>query len=317
MSFTAEVKDELSRVACTPSQQLAELAAIVRTCGTLSLSGSHSFRLSVSTETGSVARVAYMLLGTARSLECHLTVRRSVLHKTRNYLISVPDQEGLEEALVQMGVLTPRRSLARDIPEGLVRDEGDAFAYLRGAFLAGGFVSEPHVDAHLEVVAQTRSIADAIAATFERVGMAARVGRRRGSFVIYHKSAEDIQEMLAALGAPHGALKMAKVRAMRSARNDANRLVNAELANQKKAAAAAGSQTQLVEQVLGQVGYARLPQALRDFCDLRLSHPDLSLRELGQAADPPLSKSAVAHRVRRLEQLLAEQTGNGDVNNVE
>ena len=239
-------------------------------------------------------------------------MRRSVLHKTRNYLISVPDQEGLEEALIEMGVLTSQLGLAREIPAALVPDEAAAFAYLRGAFLAGGFVSEPHTaDAHMEIVAQTRSIADGIASMCERVGIPARVGRRRGAFVIYHKSAEGIQEMLAALGAPRCALKMARVRAVRSARNDANRLVNAELANQKKAAAAAGSQTLLVEQVIAEVGYEKLPRALKDFCDLRLAHADLSLRELGNIADPPLSKSAVAHRVRRLEQLLAEQRANG------
>lgn len=313
MSFTAEVKDEMSRVGCDPQAQLAELAAIVRICGTLSLAGGRRFRLALTTETGSVARVLYTLLNGPRPLECQLTVRRSVLHKTRNYLISVPDQPGLEEALVEMGVLTEQLTLARDIPEGLVPTEQAAFAYLRGAFLAGGFVSEPHTaDAHMEVVAQTRSIAEGIASMFERVGMSARVGRRRGSFVIYHKSADGIQEMLAALGAPRCALKMARVRAVRSARNDANRLVNAELANQKKAAAAAGSQTLLVEQVIAEVGYDKLPRALRDFCDLRLAHADLSLRELGNAADPPLSKSAVAHRVRRLEQLLAEQRANGE-----
>ncbi len=313
MSFTAEVKDELSRVTCSPEAQLAELAALVRICGTLSLSGSRRFRLTLTTETGSVARVLYTLLGGPRPLECQLTVRRSVLHKTRNYLISVPDQEGLEEALVEMGVLTEHLTLARDIPEDLVCDDACAFAYLRGAFLAGGFVSEPHTaDAHMEVVAQTLSIADGIASMFERVGLQARVGKRRGSFVIYHKAADGIQEMLAALGAPRCALKMAQVRAVRSARNDANRLVNAELANQRKAAEAAGSQTLLVEQVIAEVGYERLPRALRDFCDLRLAHADLSLRELGNAADPPLSKSAVAHRVRRLQQLLAEQRANGE-----
>ncbi len=314
MSFTAEVKDELSRVECDAPAELAELAAIVRICGTLSLSGARRFKLALTTETGSVARVAYTLLNGSRPLDCQLTVRRSVLHKTRNYLISVPDQEGLEEALVDMGVLTAQRGLARDIPEALVADDASALAYLRGAFLAGGFVSEPHTaDAHMEIVAQTRSIADGIAAMCERVGFAARVGKRRGSFVIYRKSADGIQEMLAALGAPRCALKMARVRAVRSARNDANRLVNAELANQKKAAAAAGSQTLLVEQVIAEVGYDKLPKALRDFCDLRLAHADLSLRELGTIADPPLSKSAVAHRVRRLEQLLAEQRASGGV----
>ena len=137
MSFTAEVKDELARVESGAVAERAELAAIVRICGTLSLSGARRFRLALTTETGSVARVAYTLLNGSKPLTCQLTVRRSVLHKTRNYLISVPDQEGLEEALIEMGVLTSQLGLAREIPAALVPDEEAAFAYLRGAFLAG------------------------------------------------------------------------------------------------------------------------------------------------------------------------------------
>lgn len=310
MSFTAEVKEELSRVEGPRAVELAQLAAMVRSCGTLSFSGQRRFRLSLSTETGSVARTLIKLFRSVYGMPCSLTVRRSVLHKTRNYLLSCApaDDDGgaFAGALVEMGVLTPDGMLARAIPPALVAGEGCAAAYLRGAFMAGGFVSEPRAEAHFELVAQTLPFAEGLSELLGRLGVPARVARRRGLFVIYLKSAEEIMSFLALVGAPSSALRVEGERVVKSVRNDTNRIVNAELANQRKAASAASSQLELIEAVASEVGLDSLPPALRDFCELRLAHPELSLRELGDEADPPLSKSAVYHRVRRLEELLAE-----------
>lgn len=310
MSFTAEVKEELSRVEGPRPVELAQLAAMVRSCGTLSFSGQRRFRLSLSTETGSVARTIIKLFRSVHGMPCSLTVRRSVLHKTRNYLLACApaddDAGAFQDALVEMGVLSRDGMLARAIPPALVEGEERAAAYLRGAFMAGGFVSEPRAEAHFELVAQTLPFAEGLAGLLGRSGISARVTRRRGLFVIYLKSAEEIMAFLALAGAPAAALRVEGERVVKSVRNDTNRIVNAELANQRKASEAATSQVELIDAVAGEVGLDSLPPALRDFCELRLAHPELSLRELGGEADPPLSKSAVYHRVRRLEELLAE-----------
>jgi len=306
VSFTAEVKDELSRIEGDRRCETAQLAAMVRTCGTLSFSGHRRFNLSLSTETGSVARTTIKLFRAVYDLPCELTVRRSVLHKTRNYLITASEREDFADSLVEMGVLTTRYGLAREISPSLVAQDEHAASYLRGAFMAGGFVADPVHDAHLELVAQTLPFAEGLAELALRFGINARVSRRRGSFVVYTKNTEDILAFLVLLGAPQSALAIENARVVKSVRNDTNRLVNAELANQKKATTAANSQTELIEAVAAEVGLDRLAPALRDFCELRMSHPELSLRELGEEADPPLSKSAVYHRVRRLEELLAE-----------
>lgn len=307
MSFTAEVKDELSRfenpdLVC----DLAELAAMVRVCGTLSMSGRRRYRLSLATETGAVARTAIKLMHRTYNLTTELTVRRSVLHKTRNYLITVPDQPQLPKALVRMGVLTPTLGLAREIAPELVSRPTWAKAYLRGAFMAGGFIAEPHADAHFEMVAQGDAFAAGLVELLARFDVNARVSRRRSSFVIYLKNATDILSFLVLVGAPSCALTIEDARVVKSLRNDANRIVNAEIANQKKAADAAGSQTDTIELIDERIGLRNLPPALRSFCELRLANPLLSLRELGEAADPPLSKSAVYHRVRRIEEIAKE-----------
>ena len=121
MSFTAEVKDELSRVeAPSPAAELAQLSALVRICGTLSFHGSGRYSLRVATETGAVARTVIKLTHKLFDLETALTVRRSVLHKTRNDLIEIPEQEGLDRDLVRLGILAPGRGLLPGVPAALV-----------------------------------------------------------------------------------------------------------------------------------------------------------------------------------------------------
>lgn len=303
------MKDELSRPA-GPDQpeevRVAQLAAMVRLGATLSLSGRQLYRLSMSTETGAVARCAIQLLHQCFNLRTELTVRRSVLHKTRNYLISVPSQPVIAEALVLMGVLTDELGLARGIEPGLVRDDSCAAAYLRGAFMISGSVSDPRSDAHFEMVVQSAPVCDGLMGLLARFGVEARVRRRRGDLMIYHKSSPAVEAFLRVVGATSCAEDYARARQVKSLRNGTNRLVNAELANQKKTSGAAAGQVLLIRQIDDAVGVDSLPEALAQFCRLRLDNPELSLRELGQAADPALSKSAVGHRLRRLEELGAQ-----------
>jgi cell division protein WhiA len=139
-----------------------------------------------------------------------------------------------------------------------------------------------------------------------RFGIEARVARRRGTFAVYLKGAEPIVTFLALVGAHRALLRTEDVRIIKSMRNDVNRLVNAEIANQAKTTAAAMSQVEAIELLEATRGIENLPPALQELARLRLENPDVSLRELGELAQPPLSKSAVYHRVRRLEELAAQ-----------
>lgn len=303
MSFTAEVKDELSRV--EPKRgccSKAELAALVRIEGTLTLGGPNRHRLEVATETAPVARTTIKLLHGVYGLKTELTVRRSVLHKTNNYLITVPSQPGLNEALNELGILG-ETGLSHGIDPSLVKRDCCAIAYLRGAFLGGGFVADPHGDFHFELTAESEQLARDLASLMARFDIEARVAQRRGTFAVYLKGAEPIVTFLALVGAHRALLRTEDVRIVKSMRNDVNRLVNAEIANQAKTAEAAISQIEAIRLLTQARGLEALPPALQELAALRLENPDVSLRELGELADPPLSKSAVYHRVRRIEEL--------------
>ncbi|HET6498206.1 MAG TPA: DNA-binding protein WhiA [Coriobacteriia bacterium] len=306
MSFTAEVKEELSRI--EPRRQCclkAELAALVRIEGTLHVTGAERFRLEIATETAPVARKTIKLLRALYGLKTELTVRRSVLHKTNNYLITVVSQPSLAQALNELGILDDTLSLTYGIAPRLVRRDCCAIACLRGAFLGGGFVADPRGDFHFELTAESATMAEDLRELMARFGIHARITQRRGTYAVYLKGAEPIVTYLALVGAHRALLRTEDVRIVKSMRNDVNRLVNAETANIQKSAQAALTQIEAIRVIETTRGLDSLSPALAELAALRLEHPDMSLRELGEIADPPLSKSAVYHRIRRLEELAA------------
>ena len=130
--------------------------------------------------------------------------------------------------------------------------------------------------------------------------------QRRSSYMVYLKSGNAILEFLAFVGAHQCALRLEQERVVKSVRNDVNRMTNAEIANQAKSSSAAVDQLFAIRTVLEAHGMENLPPALQEFIRLRVSFPDASIKELGERANPPLSKSAVYHRIRRIEQLARE-----------
>lgn len=305
MSFTAEVRDELAR--CEPECEycdLSTLAALTRVSGTLSLAGSGRYRLTVATETGAVARTMIALTHRILKLKTEFTVRKSVLHKVRNYLITLPDQPDLDKALVLLGILDRRGGLVAGVPRHIVARPCCRLAYIRGALIAGGFVADPRGGFHLEIAVQGEEYAKGLCDLLEQIGVHARVNARRGSYAVYIKSAEEIKRLLQLIGAKRSVAEIEEARAVKLVKNDVNRRVNAELANQTRSAGAAQHQLALIDELDRRGLRETLPDALAVFCDLRERYPDLSLRDLGEMADPPLSKSALYHRVLRLEKLI-------------
>lgn len=303
MSFTADVKNELTRVPPTCSHcGRATLAALLRIEGSLFISGNGRYRVEMATDMAKVARLGIQLVHSLYDLTTELTMRQSVLHKTPNYLITVPNQDGMEDALKDLGVLG-QLGLEQGIAAHLIEKRCCQAAYLRGVFMGSGFIANPRGDFHFEMTIENEALARDVAALMKKRGVNARVMRRRNSHLVYLKSGNDISAFLALVGAHQCALALENARVIKSVRNDVNRQVNAEVANQAKATTAALGQMQAIRKVLAHRSAADITPALRDFMRLRLENPDASLKELGELADPPLSKSAVYHRVRRIEQL--------------
>ena len=304
MSFTAEVKDELARVELDcPSCVKAELAALIRVEGTLTISSGKP-RLEIVTETVAVARTIITLLHSSLyDLKTELTVRRSVLHKAHNFLITVPPQPKLEVALRDLGILGDSGFVA-GIKTGLVAKDCCAGAYLRGAFLAGGYIADPRGDSHFEMAMASQAMAESIVKLMGMHSIKARCARRHNTFNVYIKGTESIVNFLALTKGYNAALRIEEQRVLKSVRNDTNRRVNAEIANSRRTSKAAETQIAHIHALVEKVGIEGIPQSLRQVAVLRLQHPDASIKELGEYAEPPLSKNAVAHRLRRIDEML-------------
>lgn len=283
----------------------ATLAALIRIEGTIFVNGPGRYRLEISTDVPQVARFIIRALHGMYALKTDLTMRRSVLHKTPNWLIDVPTQPGLTEALRDLGVLNDE-GLQRGIDPTLVQKSCCASAYLRGIFLGSGFISNPRGDFHFEITVESQPIARDIVDLLVKKGINAKIVERRNTYTVYLKSGAAISSFLAFVGAHQSALKMENERVIKSVRNDVNRRVNAEIANQAKTAEASVEQVQAIRTLLDHRDIKSLPRGLQEYIQLRVRYPEATLKELGERANPPLSKSAIYHRVRRIEQMARE-----------
>lgn len=304
MSFSTEVKDELSKVpAECDACDVSFMAALVRIEGNLLFKGAGQFGLEVVTDLPQVARFVFNGLQETYALKAEIISRRNVLHKTPNWLIRVPMQPGLPEVLQRLGIINESGGLELGIAEHLVERDCCAKAYLRGSFLGSGFVGDPVGDAHFELTYASQSLADAVVDLLERFGIKAKTMVRRNTHVVYLKRRSAIRSFMELVGASHAVDVLDQARKTKSMRNEVNRRVNAEVANQAKTTNAAIEQLRTIQVVLRNQPFRDLPESLQHYIRLRALHPDATLRELGAMCDPPLSKSAIYHRVRRLEQI--------------
>ena len=184
--------------------------------------------------------------------------------------------------------------------------ESCATAYLRGVFLACGAVSDPNADYHLELNVPSYTLSRDVELLLAEEGLPPKRLRRKGDYVLYYKDSGQIEDFLTLIGASSASLEMMNVKIMKDIRNSVNRVNNCESANMDKAIAAGTRQAELIRRIERNGGLAQLPDELRPLAKLRMDNPDLSLRELGQALEPPLSRSGVCHRLARICRLAEE-----------
>lgn len=308
VSFTASVKDELSRIdfAC-PTCEYAFLSAILRICGTLSLERkAHGMSPSVvvSTETSIIARMVITKSHRLFDMDTYLTVRHSNLHKTRNYMLQIPAQKNMDTYLKTLEILDDDGVLHTGVPIGLLKKSCCKQAFLRGCFMAGGFIRDPRASFHLEIACASNDFAEGVCKLGRDVGITIRINRRRSSIALYIKSFNDIVAFLSFVGATRLVRAFENVRRVKHLKNDVNRRVNAELANQARTSISAADQMALIKKVETYGEELHLTSALKQFCEARKAYPEASLVELGELVRPRASKSAMYHRFLRLKSLV-------------
>ncbi|MEW6066572.1 MAG: DNA-binding protein WhiA [Bacillota bacterium] len=306
MSFSAVTKNELARVVGGKNCcRLAELAALIKMDGSVQISGQKKLSLNIVTENAAVARKIFKLLKNLFGLSTEILVQRKVrLRKNNVYLVRIPSQAGIEQILKALGIGEGGFAFTE---EGIVKDlivkDCCRRAYLRGAFLGGGSVNNPEGTYHLEIITDNLKHARDLAGLMQTFNLPAKVSPRKNWYVVYLKGSEQIVECLNHMGAHGAQLDFENARIYKDMRNQVNRLVNCETANLNKTVTAAVRQLEIIKYLVDTIGLDKLPKPLRETAELRLRHPDASLKELGELWDPPVGKSGVNHRMRKLERL--------------
>ena len=182
-------------------------------------------------------------------------------------------------------------------------------AFLRGAFLASGSISDPQKSYHLEIVCQQKVRAQVLQQVLHELDLDARIVTRKKSDVVYLKEGEQILSFLGSIGATQHLFAMENVRILKEMRNNLNRQVNCEAANLNKTVSAAVRQIEDIRWIEACGEFKNLPPNLREIAEIRLENPDVSLKELGELLTPPVGKSGVNHRLRKLGEI-AEKLRN-------
>jgi DNA-binding protein WhiA len=299
MALTAEVKDELARLKVTrTSCRKAEVSAMLRFSGGLHIiSGRVVIEAELDTETAAT-RLRHAISDLYGHVSELIVVQAGGLRKNNRYVVRVVrDGESLAR---QTGLLDMRGRPVRGLaPEVVSAGVPEAEAVWRGAFLAHGSLTEPGRSMALEVTCPGPEAALALVGAARRIGVQGKSREVRGIDRVVIRDGEAISEMLRRMGAVSTLEVWEERRARREVRGTANRLANFDDANLRRsarAAVAAGARVQRAFEILG----SEVPPHLREAGELRLAHKQASLEELGQLADPPLSKDAVAGRIRRL-----------------
>ncbi|MDY5846175.1 MAG: DNA-binding protein WhiA [Bariatricus sp.] len=317
MSFSGKVKEELSRqIGNVRHCQISEMAALISICGGVMIDEKGRYSLKIHTENLSVARKCFTLLAKTFNIRTDIAIRTNRIKGNVSYFIIVRDHEDalwiLQAAKLidQHGDIAEELSLVRNI---VIQETCCKRAFLRGAFMASGSMSDPEKSYHFEIVCATMAKAEQIQRIMQCFDLDGKIVMRKKSYVVYLKEGSQIADVLNVMEAHMALMEFENVRILKDMRNTVNRKVNCETANINKTVSAAVKQIEDIRYIEETKGLEKLPEGLKDMALTRLTYPEASLKELGSLLNPPVGKSGVNHRLRKLsemaEELRAKQGG--------
>ncbi len=309
MSFSMDTKNELAHI--EPEKKccmLAEIAGFIRMCGSIRLVGSGKFRIVTTTENPAVARHYKKLIKDYFDIDAALEVGQgNTLKKSRAYKLTIGPEDLSEQILRETGILMVKEGMnyiSDGIYDGLIRTKCCRKACLRGLFLGAGTITDPEKGYHIEFSCGSQILAGDVRKLLNSfVDLHAKISERKKTYGVYVKEAEQIIDILAIMGAHSRIFTFEDVRITKEIRNKANRINNCDNANIDKTLRAAEKQMACIREIQEKKGLGFLPDKLRETAQLRLDHPDATLQELADMMEPPMKKSGINNRFRKIEEL--------------
>jgi cell division protein WhiA len=310
LSFSSIVKNELCRTEVNEKCCLiSELAAVIRLNGIAQLIKTEGKNIKIVTENAAFARKVFSLIRNIYNISPEIIIRKSKkLKKHTLYILIITWAMGTNYILNSVGINTDLE-VNNDILKRLLKKNCCRKSFLRGAFLAGGSISDPEKTYHLEITTHTLALAKIINTILIGFNLNAKIIKRKENYIVYIKEGENIVDFLNIIGAHSALLNLENVRILKGMRNDVNRIVNCETANLDKTVNAAFRQIENIKYIRDTIGFEHLPISLSEIARLRLDYRDASLKELGEMLRPNLGKSGVNHRLHKLDEI-AESTRN-------
>lgn len=334
MTFSAILKKDLSKIPFgSRASQLAELSGLIGAVATIAIDGAGAMTISIKTENPSVAARCYRLVKELYQIKPKIKIektRKFKEHRAYRVVLDEPvvAKKILEDCLILTYNTEGQAFFANQVPDKFRKQTSQTKAYIRGAFLGSGSVSNPEKTYHLELVGKKTPLANkkiekksekkserspaaneqcaylqSIKAILDRYEIKSNLIHRKGHWVLYLKEGSSVADFLSVIGAHRGLLEMENIRIVKEMRNDVNRQVNCETANLNKTIAASYDQVADIMLIKDQFGLKNLPRNLYQIAELRLNYPDASIKELGERLDPPVGKSGVYHRLKKLNQI--------------
>lgn len=307
MSFSGNVKEELShQIAQARHCQIAELAALISMCGAVVITPGEKYRIKIHTEKIAVARKCFTLVTKTFNIRTDISVCRNLEKGSETYMLVIREHEDALRILQATKLIGEREdaySALHIVDPILVQQPCCKRAFLRGAFLAAGSMSDPNKAYHFEIVCTTVNMAEQLRRMMCSFSMDAKIVARKKMYVVYLKEGAQLVDMLNIMEAHVSLMELENVRILKEMRNAVNRKVNCETANINKTVSAAVKQVEDIRYIQQTIGLDKLSDGLKEMAILRLEHPDATLKELGEISDPPVGKSGVNHRLRKIGEI--------------
>ncbi len=312
MSFSTETKNELARTTAPKKCcQLAEIAGFLRVSGSIRLAGGGRFKIVITTDNPAVARHYKKLIKDYFQMDAELEIGEGTnLKKGYSYMLTIGPEMRSEQILRETGILLVREGnnyISDGIYDDLIRTKCCRKAYLRGIFMGSGSVSDPEKGYHLEIFCASKKLAEDLRKLINTfVDLTGKIVSRRNGFAVYMKNSDYICDTLAIMGAHTQMLAFENVRIKKELVKETVRITNCDNANADRTINASQRQIEWIKRIQAAGRFRSLPEKLQEAALLRLDNPEASLSQLAEMMNPPMKKSGLNNRFKKIEEIASK-----------
>ncbi len=306
MSFSQDVKEELCSVITDRDKEYACLYGMLLFCRRFG-ADEILFQTENKLAADMFLRLSDKVIGRKNIVEAAESPKKNGVIL---YSLRIAEERDREEIIFRFRISS--RTLIHRIQEDII-DNNNVFAFIAGAFLSCGSITEPLKEYHLEFAVPFEELCADLKNVLERLGINSKYVERKGLYVLYFKGSEDIEDMLTLMGATHCSIELMNVKILKDVRNKANRIANCDAANIERTLKASEKQIEDILYIIDAGAFDDLTPELRNMAELRVENPDVSLKELGEMLDKPVGRSGANHRLQKLMQIaqqLREERGD-------